>query len=324
MKAKAAGIVRYQGYEVRNTVNGKIYNGISFAPGRTWEDRVNDELSLHGIGNKHYYNAIVKYGRDAFSSLLTGEFESFEDLCFDEIVRIVRAKSYMPKYGYNKTLGGDGIFLDDESRIKMSAEQSERMKERNKEPEFKKKAAAAGGRTIRRLNADPEIGPRLRLQHSEFMKSHPEIGRKNMVAANNARKEYPEECREKHLAGIAEYSSRPEVRAGNSERMKARLQNPEFVEKNKAAVRAAHKTEAWRINFHKGIDKYYSSLDVLKSCAERMAALKCNPEIEARRVAAVRKKHADPEWQAKRVAASNAGIQRYWANRRAQKEARNQ
>lgn len=95
------------------TPNEKIYIGITHQdPKARW---------LNGNGyktNNHFYNAIKKYGwnnikHEIVSERLTQvEAETLErDLIF-------KYKSYDPKYGYNKALGGHA--LSEESRKKIS------------------------------------------------------------------------------------------------------------------------------------------------------------------------------------------------------------
>lgn len=81
--------------------NGKVYIGItSQNPLSRWNG---------GKGyknNKHFYNAIVKYGWDNFKHEILFEKLIKDEACEKEIVLIALYKSNIPAYGYNHSSGG--------------------------------------------------------------------------------------------------------------------------------------------------------------------------------------------------------------------------
>ena len=82
--------------------NGKIYVGItSMIPTYRW---------ANGNGysdNKHFYNAILKYGWDNIKHEILYSGLTKEEACQKEIELIAEYKSNNPDFGYNKSLGGD-------------------------------------------------------------------------------------------------------------------------------------------------------------------------------------------------------------------------
>lgn len=156
----------FQGYEVKNTVNGKTYQGVVVSPkkNRTWKKRVYAELSLSNNPNEHYSAAIRKYGKDAFEAHCTGEFHNIEDLLFDETVRIVRSKSYLPEFGYNKSFGGEGrVWTEESKKIHYEAVRPyfQKFIDLKKDPVFAEKQRKASSENMTRLNADPEFRAKL-------------------------------------------------------------------------------------------------------------------------------------------------------------------
>lgn len=96
-------------YGILNTVNKKIYIGKTI---NTFERR----YGLHGIysvyfqtHNEHLKNSIEKYDTDSWEiHILEDDVETNEELIELEKEYINHFKSYNSKYGYNKTLGGEG------------------------------------------------------------------------------------------------------------------------------------------------------------------------------------------------------------------------
>lgn len=84
------------------TPSGKRYVGITCQrPSHRWNN---------GKGysqNKHFYNAILKYGWENIEHTLLYEGLSMDDACEKEISLIEQFKSNNPKYGYNQSVGGE-------------------------------------------------------------------------------------------------------------------------------------------------------------------------------------------------------------------------
>lgn len=108
-------------YKITNTKNGKVYIGKSQR--NSDKHRFVKHLDALKYGyhpNKHLLSAYRKYGQCVF------EFEIIErttagDINDREKFYILLHKSYLPSYGYNKTMGGDGVKPSPElsAKIKM-------------------------------------------------------------------------------------------------------------------------------------------------------------------------------------------------------------
>ena len=103
--------------------NGKRYIG-------TTSRTVDERWRSNGIGyyaNKHFYSAIKKYGWDNIVHIVM-EVKSQSLMYFWEIVLINKYQTNNPKYGYNKSTGGEkssfGYKFTEEAKRKLS----ERMK----------------------------------------------------------------------------------------------------------------------------------------------------------------------------------------------------
>lgn len=98
------------------TPSGKIYIGITSKP-------VNDRW-LNGRGykrNKHFWNAIQKYGWENIDHKILETGLSREQASESEKHYISKFRSSVPKYGYNLTEGGEtGVVHTPESRRKLS------------------------------------------------------------------------------------------------------------------------------------------------------------------------------------------------------------
>ena len=100
--------------------NGKRYIGItSRKPEYRWSG---------GNGykpNKHFYNAILKYGWDNIEHCIMGENLSKEDACALEQELIARYDTTNQQKGFNRSIGGEsgslGVKKSQEAREKLSA-----------------------------------------------------------------------------------------------------------------------------------------------------------------------------------------------------------
>lgn len=94
------------------TPSGKVYIGIT--------KRKAEERWLEGRGykyNKHFSNAIKKYGWSNIEHEIITKGLNEEDAKEMERFFIQMYKSYDPKYGYNKTFGGDSVAIVVEKKI---------------------------------------------------------------------------------------------------------------------------------------------------------------------------------------------------------------
>lgn len=131
----------YVVYMHENRINGKKYVGITSGdPELRWSN---------GCGyykNKHFYDAIKRYGWDAFDHKILYSHLSKDDACRIEQEMIAKYQTQDKRKGYNLTSGGEHFKHSEESKMLMS----ERRKGKNqgaftKEHIEKMKANHAGG-----------------------------------------------------------------------------------------------------------------------------------------------------------------------------------
>lgn len=106
----------FEVYCITNKVNGKLYVGITT---KGYENRFANHVRysrrLRG-GCRALYNAMRKYGQDAFSVELIDTASSFEEMNQLEIKYIAQLGSLHPN-GYNLTDGGDAGSFAEETRL---------------------------------------------------------------------------------------------------------------------------------------------------------------------------------------------------------------
>lgn len=99
-----------------NLINGKKYFGITIQePEKRWKN---------GYGysnNAHFTNAINKYGWDGFAHHVLYRNIPIKIAKNIEEMLINEQMSYDPRFGYNKTMGGELEIPSEETRRKMSA-----------------------------------------------------------------------------------------------------------------------------------------------------------------------------------------------------------
>lgn len=96
-------------YLIRNRVNGKVYVGkTERSLSRRWQNHVWTARQKKSL-NWPLYNAIRKYGAEAFTIEPIGEASSAAQLNDLEKSYIALLGSLDPAIGYNRTAGGDGV-----------------------------------------------------------------------------------------------------------------------------------------------------------------------------------------------------------------------
>jgi|WetSurMetagenome_2_1015567.scaffolds.fasta_scaffold35335_2 hypothetical protein len=108
-------------YKITNKANGKIYIGQTSCknPKDRWHDHLY-ELRNERKKNLHFQNAFKKYKEENFIFEEILSVLNKEDLGKYEQFFIKEYKTYIPDYGYNKTLGGEGFSPTEEIRKKIS------------------------------------------------------------------------------------------------------------------------------------------------------------------------------------------------------------
>ena len=123
-----------------NKVNQKRYIGISKNPLKRW-------CNGHGYyRNKHFHDAIVKYGWDNFDHVILRDGLSITEACEIERALIKEYNTQDKRYGYNITDGGECFNHSEESKILMSERRKGKGRAKfSKEQIEKMKANHAGG-----------------------------------------------------------------------------------------------------------------------------------------------------------------------------------
>ena len=108
--------------------NGKVYIGIT---SQKLNRRFRDGKGYYN--NKHFYNAIKKYGWDNFSHEVLFDNLTEEEAKLMEQFYIALYDSINPKNGYNQTLGGEGTLgyhMSQETKTKISNSKKKRIYKR--------------------------------------------------------------------------------------------------------------------------------------------------------------------------------------------------
>lgn len=104
-------------YIHKNRINGKMYVGITCQKvNRRWR---NGEAYKQ---NFHFYNAICKYGWDAFDHIIVKAGLTKTEACDEECRLIEKYHTTNERYGYNRSTGGEfpasGATVSEETRQK--------------------------------------------------------------------------------------------------------------------------------------------------------------------------------------------------------------
>lgn len=97
-------------YQITNTANGKIYVG-KYEGKRPLKTYFRRQISNAAVGSSdkpYLYNAIRKYGSEAFRIEILSTADTHDDLCEAEKRHIAIRQSCNPEIGYNISAGGDG------------------------------------------------------------------------------------------------------------------------------------------------------------------------------------------------------------------------
>jgi|21_taG_2_1085346.scaffolds.fasta_scaffold00585_13 group I intron endonuclease len=114
-------------YKITNTVNDKVYIGITNNPDRRWADHTKYKCK-HAGSDRPLYRAINKYSSDNFKMDILTEKNTWDEVCKDEVHYIKEYDSFhTSRKGYNLTLGGQGC-----RGLKMSKSTKKKLSKINK------------------------------------------------------------------------------------------------------------------------------------------------------------------------------------------------
>jgi group I intron endonuclease len=110
-------------YKITNTVNSKVYIGITNNPKQRWAAHTKYK-NKHEGSDRPLYRAINKYSSDNFRMDILSERNSWDEICEEEIKYIKQYNSFWThKKGYNLTTGGQGtpnVVVSDKTKLKLS------------------------------------------------------------------------------------------------------------------------------------------------------------------------------------------------------------
>src|SRR5271166_1321773 len=95
-------------YNIKNTINGKLYVGITNNLNARWNKHVYD---ARGNSSCVIHRAIRKYGENNFILDVIQECENKEELLKQEQILIQQLQSHVSQGGYNETWGGEAPML---------------------------------------------------------------------------------------------------------------------------------------------------------------------------------------------------------------------
>lgn len=119
--------MNYIVYRIENTINGKLYFGVTQQP---LEKRLQQHKCNSSRKNYHLYRAIIKYGYKNFKAQVVTNCTSKEEMFKIEQELILINKSNERLFGYNNSTGGEsskyGCKLSEEQKERISKYQRDR------------------------------------------------------------------------------------------------------------------------------------------------------------------------------------------------------
>ena len=176
-----------------NKINGKMYVGQTIHgnnPNKRWSNGRGYQKNLY------FGNAVQKYGWDNFDHDVIASNLTKEEACNFEKILIKELNTYDKNFGYNLTLGGEGLSgyrLSEETRKKTS--EAMRGKKRSEETKLKIGKASLG-RNVGRKHTEDELekmrqakrGKRVYNSHAGHHKPHTEEAKQKIQDASHKKK----------------------------------------------------------------------------------------------------------------------------------------
>lgn len=140
---------KYIVYQIKNTVNNKLYFGVTKCSIRKrWiQHKCNSSRKKY-----HLYRAMIKYGVENFSISLIKECDSEDEMYSIEKELIKKHRTNEKEFGYNNSIGGEasskGKKLSTEQILKISEFQKKRKRKPFSEETIIKMRQSAKGRDM--------------------------------------------------------------------------------------------------------------------------------------------------------------------------------
>jgi group I intron endonuclease len=99
----------WQVYLITNIANNKVYIGISKDVEKRWKKHLQISNNTKSKHNYAIHKAIKKYGQENFSLIILKSLETLNEAKLSEINYISKYKSNIKNFGYNLTIGGEGV-----------------------------------------------------------------------------------------------------------------------------------------------------------------------------------------------------------------------
>jgi len=107
-------------YKITNTINGKVYIGITKQPLVVRFKQHKLACSQQNKYDYPIYRAMRKHGIDHFIPEILEEASTLEEACAKEKYYITEYQSHLAKFGYNATFGGISYQATSETKMRIS------------------------------------------------------------------------------------------------------------------------------------------------------------------------------------------------------------
>lgn len=101
--------MRFYVYVIHNTLNNKVYVGKTKNPTKRWNKHLTVARCKRQQEKFYIHRAIAKYGADNFTFSVIQYFITERECDLAEIYWVSYFQSKNNKYGYNLTIGGEGV-----------------------------------------------------------------------------------------------------------------------------------------------------------------------------------------------------------------------